>query len=171
MVLYSVVYLHDLSVETDALHSVLPPQNRKRKDAGSQYNGTTSPKRHRESVLRLTGEDGRDGGLAPARACLEEDGDLESLDRSIVQFTVGGDDGTDVLVPIINPNLEAEDVTGTRRRSLSSSQDSSAKTSGTPEPSEYTNAGWMMLDRPLNLMASLNLAMKKQWIRHLNTSV
>ncbi|AWP13380.1 putative interphotoreceptor matrix proteoglycan 2 [Scophthalmus maximus] len=108
--------------------------NRKRKDAGSQYNGTTSPKRHRESVLRLTGEDGRDGGLAPARACLEEDGDLESLDRSIVQFTVGGDDGTDVLVPIINPNLEAEDVTGTRRRSLSSSQDSSAKTSGTPEP-------------------------------------
>ncbi|XP_035459899.1 sentrin-specific protease 7 isoform X3 [Scophthalmus maximus] len=111
-------------------HSV----NRKRKDAGSQYNGTTSPKRHRESVLRLTGEDGRDGGLAPARACLEEDGDLESLDRSIVQFTVGGDDGTDVLVPIINPNLEAEDVTGTRRRSLSSSQDSSAKTSGTPEP-------------------------------------
>ncbi|XP_040004649.1 sentrin-specific protease 7 isoform X2 [Xiphias gladius] len=119
--------------EKEEQHSL----KRKRSDAGAQYNGTGSFKRHRESVLRLTGENGRDGGPAPARVCLEEsgeDGDLESLDRSIVQFTVGGDDRTEVLVPIINPELEGGDFISTRRTSLSSSHDSTTKTRSPTEP-------------------------------------
>lgn len=126
------------------LFTVLSQQKRKRKDSGSQCNGTGSPKRHRESVLRLTGEEGRDGEPDPARIFLEEsgeDGDLESLDRSIVQFTVGGGDRTEVLVPVINPNLEGGDLIDTPRRSQSSSQDSATKTSSPLEPSEYTNTG------------------------------
>ncbi|XP_051259792.1 sentrin-specific protease 7 isoform X5 [Dicentrarchus labrax] len=105
---------------------------RKRKDAGAQCNGTGSPKRHRESVLRLTGEDGRDGRPALTGFCLEEsgeDGDLESLDRSIVQFTVGADDPTEVLVPNISPTLEARDFIVTPRQSQLSSQDSTTKRS------------------------------------------
>ncbi|XP_028447335.1 sentrin-specific protease 7 isoform X2 [Perca flavescens] len=114
--------------EEEVQHSV----KRKRKDAGSQCNGIGSPKLHRESVLRLTGEDRRDGGPAPTRTCLEEsgeDGDLESLDRTIVQFAVGADDQAEVLVPIISPNLEAGDFIGTPRQSLSSSQDNTNTTS------------------------------------------
>ncbi|XP_040913572.1 sentrin-specific protease 7 isoform X3 [Toxotes jaculatrix] len=102
-------------------------QKRKRMDTGSQYNGTDSPKRQRESVLRLTGEDGRP---TPARTCLEEsgeDGDSESLDRSIVQFTVGEDDRTDIVVPAINPNLDD-------KQSLSSNQDSTTKARSPSEP-------------------------------------
>ncbi|XP_023286451.1 uncharacterized protein LOC111673043 isoform X1 [Seriola lalandi dorsalis] len=94
--------------EKEQQHSL----KRKRRDTESQCNGTGSPKRHRESVLRLTGEDGRDGGPVPASVCLEEsreDIDLESLDRSIVQFTVGGDDTTAILVPILNPSIESQD--------------------------------------------------------------
>ncbi|XP_031148601.1 sentrin-specific protease 7 isoform X1 [Sander lucioperca] len=112
--------------EEEVQHSV----KRKRKDAGSQCNGIGSPKLHRESVLRLTGEDRRDGGPAPTRTCLEEsgeDGDLGSLDRTIVQFAVGADDQAEVLVPIISPNLEAGDFIGTP--SLSSSQDNTNTTS------------------------------------------
>lgn len=115
-------------------------QKRKRRDAGPQCNGTGSPKRHRESVLRLTGEDRRDGRLAQTRICFEEsreDLDLESLDRSIVQFTVGADEGTQVLLPIINSNLEAGDFIGTPRLRLSSIQDNATKTTPS-EPSEYT---------------------------------
>ncbi|XP_044072715.1 sentrin-specific protease 7 isoform X2 [Siniperca chuatsi] len=118
---------------TDPEKEVQHSLKRKRKVAvGSQCNGTDSPKRHRESVLRLTGEDGRDGGTAPTRICLEESGedeDLESLDRTIVQFTVGADDQTDILVPIISPNEEAGDFIGIPRRSPSSSQDNTTNTS------------------------------------------
>ncbi|CAK6959172.1 sentrin-specific protease 7 [Scomber scombrus] len=119
---------------TDPANEVQQSLKRKIRDTGSQCNGTGSPKRHRESVLRLTGEDGRKGGPAQARICFEESGedlDLESLDRSIVQFTVGADERTDVLLPIINPNLEVTDVIGTPRRSRSSSQDDTTKTSPT----------------------------------------
>ncbi|XP_076603385.1 uncharacterized protein LOC143330586 isoform X2 [Chaetodon auriga] len=114
--------------EKEAQHSL----KRKRKDATSQCNGTGSPKRHRESVLRLTGEDGRDGGPAPIHICVEEsgeDGDLESLDRTIVQFTVGADDPAEVLVPIISANLEAGNLIGTPSQSVSSNQDTTSKTS------------------------------------------
>lgn len=119
-------------------------QKRRRKDTSSQCNGTGSPKRHRESVLRLTGEDRRDGGLAPSQTCLDDsegDGDLESLDRSIVQFTVGAEDPAEVIFPIIFPNLEARNSVGTPRRSLSSNQDNTA----TAEPSEYTNTDLTLL--------------------------
>ncbi|KAK2905878.1 sentrin-specific protease 7 [Channa argus] len=105
---------------------------RKRKDEVSQCNGTRSPKCHRESVLRLIGEDGRDEGAAPPSVFLEEcgeDGDLGNLDRSILQFTVGGDDRTEVLVPIISPKLKGGEVISTPTQRLSSSQDSSTKTS------------------------------------------
>ncbi|XP_026152184.1 sentrin-specific protease 7 [Mastacembelus armatus] len=97
---------------------------RKRKDSGSQLNGTGSPKRHCESLLCLTGEDERDEG-SPSHICLEksgEDGDL-NLDRSIVQFTVGLDDTTEVAVPAIDQNLESEDFNSNPRLSLLSAQD------------------------------------------------
>lgn len=103
---------------------------RKRKDTRTKCNGTGSPKRHRESVLRLTGEDGRDGGPVPTRLCLEEsteDGDFKCLDNTIVQFTVGADDQPEML-PLICPNLEVRDSIGTPKRSLSSSQDSTTVT-------------------------------------------
>lgn len=112
---------------TDSEKEVQNSLKRKRKDTEFHCNGTDSPKRHRESVLRLTGEDGRDGGPAPTRVCLEESGDdvdFDSLDRTIVQFTVGADDQTDVLVPINSPDLEAGDFIGTPRRSPPSSHDS-----------------------------------------------
>ncbi|XP_071334686.1 sentrin-specific protease 7 isoform X2 [Trachinotus anak] len=118
--------------EKDQQHTL----RRKRKDSGTQCNGPHSPKRHRESVLRLTGEDGRDGGPVPAPVCQKEtgeDGDLESLDRSIVKFTVGGDDRRAVLVPIINPNMEGGDLISNSRGILSS-QDNTTKTSGPSEP-------------------------------------
>ncbi|XP_042350713.1 sentrin-specific protease 7 [Plectropomus leopardus] len=128
---------------TDPDKEVQHSLKRKMRDASSQCNGTSSPKRHRESVLRLTGEDGRDGRPTPTRTGLEdsgEDGDLESLDRTIVQFTVGGDDQTDVLVPVIDPHLVAGDLIGSPRRSLSSSQDNTT-TASPSEPSEYTSTG------------------------------
>lgn len=162
----------------EVINSMLSQQKRKRRDAGSQCNGTGSPKRHRESVLRLSGENGREGGTILTHICLEErgedgreggpalthicleesgeDGDLENLDHSIVQFTVGTDDPTDVLVPIISPNLEPGAFIGTPRHSLSPSQDNTTKTSPS-EPSEYTNTGCILL-----LKLGLNLFMRKQ---------
>ncbi|KAM7407139.1 hypothetical protein PAMA_003056 [Pampus argenteus] len=104
---------------------------RKRRDAGTQINGTGGPKRHRESVLRLTGEDGRDGG--PVQTCIyfEESGedlDSENLDRNIVQFTVGADERTEFMLPVVNSNLEAGDFIGSPRHSLSDKQDDKTKT-------------------------------------------
>ncbi|KAG7238858.1 hypothetical protein INR49_030402 [Caranx melampygus] len=95
-------------------------QKRRRKEAGSQCNGSTSPRRHRESVLRLTGEDGRNAGPAPASCSLgesEEDGDVENLEHNIVQFTVGEDDKTAIVVPIISSHVEAGDSAGTPKQS------------------------------------------------------
>nr|XP_046260206.1 sentrin-specific protease 7 isoform X2 [Scatophagus argus] len=117
---------------TDPEKEVQHSLKRKRKDAGSQCNGTGSPKRHRESVLRLSGENKRDGAPATTRICVGEsgeDGDLESLDRSIVQFTVGADDPAGALVPIINPNLEAGDFIDTPKQSVLSSHDNTTKAS------------------------------------------
>lgn len=54
-----------------------------------------------------------------------------------MQFTVGEDDGTEVLVPVIDPDLEREDFTGSPRQSLSSTQDNGNQISPS-EPSEYT---------------------------------
>ncbi|XP_070694324.1 sentrin-specific protease 7 [Pempheris klunzingeri] len=117
---------------TDSEKEVKHSLRRKRKNEGSQCNGTGSPKRHRESVLRLTGEDGCDGGAAAAGISLEEigdDGDLDSLDRTIVQFTVGADDRTEVVIPIISPNSETGDFIGTPAQSLSPCQDNATKNS------------------------------------------
>ncbi|XP_030613960.1 sentrin-specific protease 7 isoform X2 [Archocentrus centrarchus] len=107
---------------TESEKDVQPILKRKRKDSGFQCNGTGSPKRHRESVLRLTGENGGDGGAASAHVChvdSTEDGGLESLDRCIVRFTVGEDNETEVLVP----DLEAGDFIGSPRQRLSFTQD------------------------------------------------
>lgn len=134
------------SKDAEVTYSVLFQQKRKRKDTGSQCNGTVSSKCHRESVLRLTGEDRRDGGPDPPDICLEdggeggEDGDLESLDRSIVQFTVGAEDPTEGLLPIIRANMQAGEFIVTPLQSPSSGQDNSTKTSPS-EPSEYTSTG------------------------------
>lgn len=107
---------------------------RKRSSSGSTHCRTVSPKRQRGTVLRLNGEDGIDG--APADVCVEEteeDGDPESVDSSIVKFTVGGDDGREVLVPIISPNLEVGDTMDTLRHA-ESSRDSTTKTSSPIDP-------------------------------------
>ncbi|KAM6978359.1 uncharacterized protein LKV04_013756 [Tautogolabrus adspersus] len=87
---------------------------RKRKEALSQCNGTVSPKRNRESVLRLSGEDRRDQETGTSQICLEEEngeyGDFESLDTTIVQFTVGADDQREIVLPVVIPNLKAGDL-------------------------------------------------------------
>ncbi|XP_034431043.1 sentrin-specific protease 7 isoform X1 [Hippoglossus hippoglossus] len=109
---------------------------KKRNNSGSLHNSTVSPKRRRESVLRLTGEDGRDRVPARPEACVAEsgeEGDSENVDRTIVQFTVGGDDGREVLVPIITPYLETGDAINTQR-DRESSQDSTTKTSSPSDP-------------------------------------
>ena len=133
------LYLHDLSgeytIKTTQSHSVLSPQKTKRNNSGSLHNGPVSPKRRRESVLRLTGEDRRDRVPARPEARVAEsggDGDSENMDRTIVQFTVGGDDGRRIL---ITPYLEAGDAINTQR-DRESSQDSTTKTSRPSDPSE-----------------------------------
>ncbi|KAM3607019.1 uncharacterized protein V6R79_000719 [Siganus canaliculatus] len=120
---------------TDPEKEVQCNLKRKSVDEVSQCNGTLSPKRHRESVLRLTGEDGRDKGAVRTELCLEEngdDGDLDSLDRSIVQFTVGADEPAEVLLPIIGMNVAGE-LNGALRESLSASQDDTTQ-AGPSEP-------------------------------------
>nr|XP_043874992.1 LOW QUALITY PROTEIN: sentrin-specific protease 7 [Solea senegalensis] len=113
---------------TDPENEVQHSLKRKRKEEESQLNGTVSPKRHRTSVLRLTGEDMGDRGQVPAPICPEdstEDEYFDNLDRSIVQFTVGGDDTTQVLVPVIHPNLQSGNSAG---------QESIVRTSSSSEP-------------------------------------
>ncbi|XP_054642050.1 sentrin-specific protease 7 isoform X2 [Dunckerocampus dactyliophorus] len=122
-------------------------QHCQRKRKSAWVNGTSTPKRHRESVLRLTGEDGRNGGLPQPHICPSQDREeTDSLDGSIVQFTVGAVDGTPCLLPVIRPNLESRSR-GFRR---SSSQDSTSQSSqGEPivlssddeESSEMEEAG------------------------------
>ncbi|XP_071368436.1 sentrin-specific protease 7-like isoform X1 [Centroberyx affinis] len=103
-------------------HSV----KRKRESPEPHCNGTGTPKGHRGSVLRLTGEGGRDGGSTPKRLCLErsgEDGESGSLDRGIVRFTVGGDERMEgCLSSVISPSTEAGETAGAPRHGLSSSQ-------------------------------------------------
>nr|XP_020465171.1 uncharacterized protein LOC109965474 isoform X2 [Monopterus albus] len=120
----------------DAGEEVQHNLTRKRKDGESQCNGIGSPKRQRESELCLTEEDGRDGGPALAPVCLEqigEDGDSENLDLSILQFTVGGDDVAEVVVPAISQNVETGDFISSSRQSHSSGQDN-ALSKSPPEP-------------------------------------
>lgn len=62
--------------------------------------------------------------------------DLENFDHCIVQFTVGGDDGTQNLVPDVPCNLDPEGIIGNDKQSLSSEHESTTKTSPT-EPSKY----------------------------------
>ncbi|CAN9497557.1 unnamed protein product [Ophioblennius macclurei] len=88
----------------DVQHST----KRKRKDSGSRCNGTGSPKRHRRSVLRLT------GGETPQQT--GEEAELDGLDGNIVQFTVGGDDQTQVLLPVNCPTLAAGDLINSHKR-------------------------------------------------------
>ncbi|XP_028993158.1 sentrin-specific protease 7 isoform X2 [Betta splendens] len=125
----------------DSAKDVQHNLKRKRKDSDVQCNGTGSPKRNRGSVLRLSGEGGRNEGAFPAHVCVE-DGDgndggdnryLENGDRSIVQFTVGEDARTEIVIPMISQTLEAGDNTSSPRRSLSHKQDSTTNTSP-PEP-------------------------------------
>uniref|UniRef100_A0A3P8S3Z6 Si:dkey-100n23.3 n=1 Tax=Amphiprion percula TaxID=161767 RepID=A0A3P8S3Z6_AMPPE len=112
---------------TDSEKDVQQNLKRKRKDSQSQCNGTSSPKRHRESVLRLTGEDGRNGGPVPPSICQEESGedvDLENLDRCIVQFTVGGDDEASPAEPIVlSSDDEESGVVSQATRTLVSVKD------------------------------------------------
>ncbi|CAJ1079711.1 sentrin-specific protease 7 isoform X3 [Xyrichtys novacula] len=104
--------------EKEVQHGV----RRKRKEVPSQCNGTSSPKRHRESVLRLTGE-----SRGSTQISLEEESevntDIDGFDHTIVQFTVGGDDPTEVLLPNLSPHLESGDVHST------TGQDNTAQTS------------------------------------------
>lgn len=113
-------------------------QKRKKKVPGYHHNGMGTPKR--QSVLRLTGENGKDGGPAQTHVHLEQDGedyDFQNMDQSIVQFTEGACGRTDVLLPFISPTSQAG-ASGPRL-SLSSGQDQSSQTSP-PEPSKYTEA-------------------------------
>ncbi|XP_035994999.1 sentrin-specific protease 7 isoform X1 [Fundulus heteroclitus] len=116
--------------EQDVQHS----SKRKRRDPGLQYNGALSPKRKRESVLRRTGG-GKDGGQTPIafrREESEEDVDLESMDRCILQFTVGGEDGLQPLVPLI-PEVEPEGIIIGSNLSLLPRDDGTSPTSP-PDP-------------------------------------
>ncbi|XP_029968484.1 microtubule-associated protein futsch isoform X2 [Salarias fasciatus] len=91
---------------------------RKRKDSGLQCNGTSSPKRHRGSVLRLTGDEGQDGEEAPAAVSPQETlEDAEPEGQDVLQFTVGGDDQAQVLLPVSSPSATAAaDVVKSPRR-------------------------------------------------------
>ncbi|KAF7215506.1 sentrin-specific protease 7 isoform X1 [Nothobranchius furzeri] len=114
---------------------------RKNKPLGFQFNGRSSSKRLCKSVLRLSGEDGGqlsfsgddgveasfsgedgiDGGQVFASVSLEDSEEhinLENIDHCILQFTVGGDDGTEALVPVITPNVESR-LDGTTQTSPS----------------------------------------------------
>ncbi|XP_072252759.1 sentrin-specific protease 7 isoform X2 [Leuresthes tenuis] len=116
--------------ENDVQHSL----KRKRKGSVSQCNGESSPKRHRESVLRFTIEDEGARGPTPTSVS-QEDGeeeiDMENLGRCIVQFTVGEDDQMEALVPVLTPSLEAGDIISNLRQSLLSREDSATQTSPT----------------------------------------
>ncbi|XP_029936281.1 sentrin-specific protease 7 isoform X2 [Myripristis murdjan] len=97
---------------------------RKRENAESHCNGTGTPTGHRGSVLRLSGEAGRDRGPAAKRLCPEERGEDSEVDHGILQLTVGGDDRTERgLSPVVSPRSEAPETRGVPRQSLSTSQD------------------------------------------------
>ncbi|XP_061826651.2 sentrin-specific protease 7-like isoform X1 [Nerophis lumbriciformis] len=96
-----------------------------RKRKSGWVNGTSSPKRHRESVLRLTGEDRRSRRMPSTHVFSNEAGeDSDIPDDNIVQFTVGALDGTPCLLPVVHPNSEIRS-----QSSRASSQDSTSQTS------------------------------------------
>ncbi|TWW81086.1 Sentrin-specific protease 7 [Takifugu flavidus] len=143
--------------------NILHSWKRKKHDIEANCNETSKPKRHRLSVLRLSGKTGREGPSSPAHVYLQEDtlgrrvgrsapshiclgeninesqdftsillddsGEdgreepalvhenskdlhLNNLDNSIVQFTVGANNLTEVLLPITGSSLEPVDVLG-----------------------------------------------------------
>lgn len=123
------------------ISTFVSPLKRKRKNSDSCCNGSSSPKLLRENALLLSGEDKKAGEQVPTPANLEEHEkrvDLENVDHCIVQFTVGGDDGTEDWVPVTPCNLETEDIIKNDEQSLSSRHESMSQTSPT-EPSKYTN--------------------------------
>lgn len=77
------------------------------------------------NILLDGGEDGREDELT---SLLEstEDVHLHNLDHSIVQFTVGANDPTEVLLPITGSSLEPVDILGSLDKTNPS------------EPSEWT---------------------------------
>ncbi|KAM4731208.1 sentrin-specific protease 7 isoform 2-T3 [Anableps anableps] len=105
----------NLTGSEDVQHS----SKRKRKDPGLQCNGTGSPKRQRDSVLCQTGEAAKDERvpMSVGQEESEEDVDLENMDRCIVQFTVGGEDGLEPLVPLL-PHVEPEGIIFSNKLSL-----------------------------------------------------
>ncbi|KAM9342764.1 sentrin-specific protease 7 isoform 2-T2 [Pholidichthys leucotaenia] len=107
---------------SDSERGLLPSLKRKRDDSGSQCNGTSSPKRHRESVLCLTGEEKE--GLTSSLDDTEQSEDDQSLEghENIVQFTVGEDDRTEVLFPVISPILETGNAIGSPRKTDNTTQ-------------------------------------------------
>ncbi|XP_028291993.1 uncharacterized protein LOC114455141 isoform X2 [Gouania willdenowi] len=107
--------------EKDAKHSLcseVSQQKRKRRNSASLCNGSMSHKRQRESVLRLSGEDRRDAG--PQNVSSEHS--EENLDPCIVQFTVGGDDHTDVALSLLNSNSEADDAESSQENTTKDSE-------------------------------------------------
>ncbi|XP_077436916.1 sentrin-specific protease 7 isoform X2 [Vanacampus margaritifer] len=93
--------------------------NRKRRvGRPSKCNGTSSPKRQRESVLRLTGEGGR-GGLAPVS--LIEPGEDCDADSNLVQFSLGVVDRA-----VASINTESADINEVPCCSRVPAQDNSA---------------------------------------------
>ncbi|XP_077392132.1 sentrin-specific protease 7 isoform X1 [Festucalex cinctus] len=87
-------------------------------------NGTSSQKRQRESVLRLTGEGGRDKGLAPVSLVEPgEDCDADNTVSNVVQFSLGA-----VGSAVANTNSESADVNGVPGCSRVPTQDNSAPT-------------------------------------------
>lgn len=102
---------------------------RKRK---SQCNGSITPKRQRQTVLHVAGEEREEAAEPAAPEGNKEEVDLASLDPSIVKFTVGADEPPEGVPPI--PGFIA-----TPNKSLLASQDSSTQTPAS-EASEYNKA-------------------------------
>ncbi|XP_041857609.1 sentrin-specific protease 7 isoform X2 [Melanotaenia boesemani] len=100
--------------------------SRKRRNLVSQFNGESTPKRSRKGVHHLPADTGDEepDPTPDSEEEMEEDVDIENLDRCIVQFTVGEDDRMEALVPLITPTLEDGDIISNKRQSLLSSQDS-----------------------------------------------
>ncbi|XP_061648552.1 sentrin-specific protease 7 isoform X2 [Phyllopteryx taeniolatus] len=94
----------------------------------TRCNGTSGPKRQRESVLRLTGESKGDGGLAPASLVEPgEDCDADDADGGLVRFASEAVGGATRLVPVANTNSEPADVVGCPGFSRLPSQDDSSQ--------------------------------------------
>ncbi|XP_015240870.1 PREDICTED: sentrin-specific protease 7 isoform X1 [Cyprinodon variegatus] len=112
--------------EEDADHCLA--MKRKRRNPGLQCNGKSSPKRQRGSMLHPTGEAEKDGGRVPLCGVQEEsDIDLD-MERCIVQFTVGEEDGFQPLVPFY-PGGKPEGIIISSRINSSPRNNSATQTS------------------------------------------